>query len=983
MLRNPAIFASVLLLALGLAWHVLVSRADSDPPTDRKSPDALQKRFDTDVQPFVKRYCVDCHGAKNPEASLDLGRFANLAAVTRDIGHWELVLERLHAHEMPPEDAAKQPKSPERAAVVAWIRDLRDSEATRHAGDPGIVLGRRLSNAELDHTIRDLTGVDIRPAREFPVDPANEAGFDNSGESLSMSPALFKKHLAAARLVADHVVLKPHGFAFAPYPVVTETDRDKYCVQRILDFYKRHPVDYADYFVAASRRATAERLGIPVGDLVRTARESRLSPKYLKVVWDALTGEDPQIGPMAVVRKMWSDLPVSGDRARAEAERLRDLVLKLRKQLKPDAPKVGGGGISSGSQCFLLWRDNQLAGLHRKYAGKVDADAKKLAAQVKDADLAAIVAPKDAKPTKLKASLERFCDIFPWTFVVIDRGHDNSGSGNGTTRPLTAGFHLMQGYFRDDGPLCDLILDDAGRREIDELWRELDFIALAPMRQYHDFIFFERAEPPRFMAEAEFDFARSEDKDCVAESKMAHLAELYLAKAKKKGAKGDAIQAIETYFEGMSKQIRRVEKDRLAAEPSHLDALVKFAEMAYRRPLSATERDGLLDFYRRLRTKDQLDHEDALRDTIVTVLLSPQFSYRADPAAAGSKDGAVQPLSDHQLASRLSYFLWASMPDAELLTHASAGDLHEPAILKAQMRRMLADPKVRGLATEFLANWLDIRRFEEHNAVDRQRFPSFTNELRQAMFEEPVRYFVDVAQKNRSPLDLLDGRDTFVNTPLAKHYGMPAPKDAEWVHVEDADKFGRGGLLPMAVFLTKNAPGLRTSPVKRGNWVVKRVLGERIPPPPATVPELPQDETKLGELTLAQTLARHRADKACAGCHRRFDAVGLVFEDFGPIGERRTLDLGGRPVSTTSTFPDGVERDGIAGLREYLRTKRQDDFLDNLCRKLLTYGLARGLLLSDKATLDAMRARLSAEDHGFASLVETIVTSPQFLNRRS
>ena len=162
--------------------------------------------------------------------------------------------------------------------------------------------------------------------------------------------------------------------------------------------------------------------------------------------------------------------------------------------------------------------------------------------------------------------------------------------------------------------------------------------------------------------------------------------------------------------------------------------------------------------------------------------MSPHFCYRIDLAETGT---AVRPLSDYELASRLSYFLWSSMPDAELLAHAAAGDLHQPDVLTAQARRMLRDPQVRGLATEFGGNWLDFRRFEEHNAVDRERFPSFTNELRQAMFEEPIRYFMDIAERNRSVLDLLYGNDTFVNRPLAKHYGMPDAhrlrRDGAWV----------------------------------------------------------------------------------------------------------------------------------------------------------------------------------------------------------
>jgi hypothetical protein len=186
----------------------------------------------------------------------------------------------------------------------------------------------------------------------------------------------------------------------------------------------------------------------------------------------------------------------------------------------------------------------------------------------------------------------------------------------------------------------------------------------------------------------------------------------------------------------------------------------------------------------------------------------------------------------------------------------------------------------------------------------------------------------------------------------------------------------------MAVFLTKNAPGLRTSPVKRGNWVVRRLLGEQIPPPPPTVPELPKDEANLGELTLPQLLARHREDKSCAACHSRFDSIGLVFEGFGPIGERRAKDLGGRPVQTAAAFPDGIDRNGLEGLRGYLHDKRQDDFVDNLCRKLFSYALGRGLLVSDKKVLDEMRARSVADGYEFGSLIETIVTSPQFLKKR-
>jgi hypothetical protein len=381
---------------------------------------------------------------------------------------------------------------------------------------------------------------------------------------------------------------------------------------------------------------------------------------------------------------------------------------------------------------------------------------------------------------------------------------------------------------------------------------------------------------------------------------------------------------------------------------------------------------------------EKLSHEDAIRDCVVSVLMSPAFSYRFDlPRGAGKLQAGTQPLSDYELANRLSYFLWSSMPDAELLARAAAGDLHKPDVLVAQARRMLRNDRIRGFATEFGGNWLDIRRFEEHNAVDRERFPAFTSELREAMFEEPIRFTVDLVQRNGSVLDFIYGNYTFVNATLARHYGMTPPASpTAWTRIDDADKYQRGGILPMAAFMTKHAPGLRTSPVKRGYWVVTKLLGRRIPAPPPDVPVLPTDETKLGELTLRQTLARHREDKSCASCHNKFDSFGLVFEGYGPVGEVRTTDLAGRPIETSGVFPDGSEHAGVAGLQGYLRTRAESEFIDNLCRKLLAYALGRTLLPSDDLLVTSMRQKLSADGNRFDNLVESIVTSRQFLYKR-
>ena len=1102
----------------------------------------LEKRFTNSVRPFLETYCITCHGPEKPKADLDLSPYSTIAAVARDPLHWELVLEKLQAAEMPPEKAKRHPSTELRQSIVDWIKGARRYEGEKNAGDPGPVPARRLSNAEYDYTIRDLTGVDIRPTKEFPVDPSNQAGFDNSGESLAMSPALLKKYLQAARTVSEHLALKPAGFEFAPHPVVADTDRDKYSVLRIVDFYKRQPTDYADYFMAAWRYQNRTALGRADASLADIAADSKVSSKYLNTIWATLTRQAEAAGPIAKLQAMWRELPMGGTAqagtARKGCEQMRNFVVRLREKIVPEVKNLTSPGIQNGSQTLVLWKNRQMAANRQRYdpgalqipgtqeaqtvapsdkstATNIPAAAPETAAYKAPSEQAAMQRRRTNQPTstpqyinkggfslppailttessatsklaatkkrgtgpdpdlivpadpteraRYEAAFARFADVFPDAFYITERARvylDAEKEQENAGRLLSAGLHSMTGYFRDDRPLVDLILDEQGQRELDRLWEEFDFAASVPQRMHTSFVWFERTDSS-FMRDPEFDPFRPEDKSVTDQAKIKKLGEIYLAKAVRNNASETAQRAIQEHFEIVAAKVLRVEKERVAAEPAHLKALLQFAERAYRRPISSEERSGLLAFYRESRNGNGLDHEEALRDSIARVLMSPNFCYRvdlidgivgragdspatsgdspdatgvsvsktlvsrptpADVPSGGSPDGTgespvlpghpgARRLSDYALASRLSYFLWSSMPDAELLALAAAGDLNRPEVLAAQARRMLQDSRIRNFASEFGGHWLDFRRFEEHNAVDRERFPAFNNELRQAMFEEPIRFIVDLVREERSVLNCLYATYTFVNAPLAKHYGMPlhiprssrreeahstsgdrnqshltsaaAVESEEWVRIEHADQHGRGGLLPMSVFLTANSPGLRTSPVKRGYWVVRRVLGERIPPPPAVVPELPNDEKSLGDLTLREALAKHREDKTCAGCHARFDSLGLVFEGYGPVGERREQDFGGRPVDTHAIFPGGSEGSGLAGLLDYVRAHRENDFIDNLCRKLVAYGLGRTLLPSDDTLIEQMRTKLAQNGYRFGSLVESLVTSPQFLNKRA
>jgi len=971
---------------------------------------ALERQFNQTVKPFVNQYCAPCHSGAMPAAQLDLKAYATLDAVVQDHPRWQLVRERLEAKEMPPKQMP-QPSDAARQQVIDWIRAMRADEAKRHSGDPGQVLARRLSNAEYNYTIRDLTGRDLKPTREFPVDPANQEGFDNSGESLTMSASLMKKYLEAAREVGDHMVLTQDGFDFSPNPMLVETDREKYAIQRIVSFYFAQPTDYADYFEAAWRYKNRAKLGKPNATLASLAADAKLSPKYLPMVWQILQ-EPNAAGPIAKLQKMFAALPEASDGKAADSQpealrkqcvAMRDFAVRIRRDtaMQFTAPVVKG--LPGASQPLLNWKLKQYAAHRResdpkalrndtdppmvaptipRYPGLHQEAAPRWAAltdksRSEDPDL--IVPAADRK--RYEAAFARFASVFPDVFYVTERGRYFPDDSDDKGRLLSAGYHSVVGYYRDDTPLIELILDEKGKQEIDRLWTEFDYIADFTARTWTQFFFNQSGEVDGKGAESASE--RPADHAVTDEAVVMQMKEKYLKRAFQNETNDPAAPAaIRDHFDRINATLRGLEKMRAEAEPKHLDALMRFAARAWRRPLTKAERDDLLAYYRAVREKNELSHEEAIRDCVVSVLMSPDFLYRIDLAPTGTTP-AARPLSSYALASRLSYFLWSSMPDQELTAHAVAGDLQRPEVLMAQARRMLKDERSRGLATEFAGNWLDFRQFETHNAVDRDRFPEFTNDLREAMFQEPIRFIESLFRTNGSALDMLYGNYTFVNPTLAKFYGVPdvKGKDDDWVRVDDAGQYHRGGLLTMSVFLTHNSPGLRTSPVKRGYWVVHRVLGERIPPPPPVVPELPHDESKT-DLPLREVLAQHRQNPVCAGCHAKFDVFGLAFEGYGPVGEARTKDMAGRAVDTTAVLPGGVEGKGVEGVQAYIRDRRQAQFVDNLSRKLLAYSLDRSLMLSDEPLIEKMDARLAAGGYKIDTLVEAIVTSPQFLNRR-
>jgi hypothetical protein len=489
-------------------------------------------------------------------------------------------------------------------------------------------------------------------------------------------------------------------------------------------------------------------------------------------------------------------------------------------------------------------------------------------------------------------------------------------------------------FHREDEPLRRLMLDEDGRRELDRLWSELHFLR----------------------------------EDAVAHSLMhAELLKFY--------ANPNGAPRTDFYFkaagERVTRELAELNAAQAASEPTHLDALLAFAERAWRRPLVPSERESILAAYRSDRAEGT-KHDPAFRAALARVLSSPWFLYRVEQPSTGPRWQAV---SGDELAARLSFLLWDSIPDDVL--RANAGKLREASVLEAQLQRMLRDERVRGMAEEFGARWLGVRDFVANHGRSLKDFPIFTPAVRDLLAEEPVRFFEDSLRNDRLVQELLTTDATVLNDALASFYGIPGVTGNGWRRVEKLSTHGRGGVLGFGAVLAKQSAAARTSPIKRGAWLA-HLLGDRLPKPPASVPPLP--ETPPEGLTVRELTARHREDPSCAGCHDRIDPYGLAFETFDAIGRLRPVNQL-QPGECRSTLRDGTEVDGFSGIREYVVGTRRSDLLRTLARKLTGYALSRAVLPSDRSLVDEVGKTLINGGRWSDALL-VIVRSEQFQSIR-
>ena len=403
--------------------------------------------------------------------------------------------------------------------------------------------------------------------------------------------------------------------------------------------------------------------------------------------------------------------------------------------------------------------------------------------------------------------------------------------------------------------------------------------------------------------------------------------------------------------------------------------LSNLARRGYRGPVTPEDINPLIGLFSEGR-KDGGSFEHGIEMALSGLLVSPRFLYRSPALPEGGNVNDIYELSDIDLASRLSFFLWSSIPDEELLLIAEEGNLKKPEILSAQIDRMLTDPKARALVDNFGGQWLHLRNVQDWTP-DPERYDYFDNSLRYAFQQETELFIANMIKEDRSILDLIDADYTFVNERLAEYYGIDGVEGGYFRRVPLIGT-GRGGLLGQGSILMVTSYPTRTSPVLRGKWVLENLLGSPPPPPPPDVPAL-DDSAEISAGSLREALEQHRANAACAVCHDRLDPLGFALESFDAVGRKRVTEHG-LEVDDTGSLPDGTVVDGIDGLRNVLMM-RKDEFVETFAEKLLTYAIGRGLEPSDRSTLREIRRTVEASDYRFSALVGGIVGSVPFRMR--
>jgi len=972
------------------------------------------------VESMLAAKCYECHNADKMKGDVDLKQFAANPDVPVNFQIWNTVKDTIDNGDMPPRKA-KQLSPEEKAGITGWVQHSLDLLAEAKSGDPGPVTMRRLTNAEYDYTIRDLTGRDYGLAKEFQTDGGGGEGFTNTGDVLFMSPAAIDKYFAAARKLADHATIMPGtGVVFhpnriglrGPEQVKAQAQQGLYVwyQQKAAPHLPKDDEDMreADYMLACWKHKHTKT---PLDQL---AKDMKLSIHFLSNWWNLVNSVEPKSRFLDLTRVAWRELPAD---EKAALERIKAIEAD---RLSWNNPKHPGSGIqrqqqdSDGIRPYVMQGPvNGKAHVHLCFGDTGDGNKGDIAlvTQIdyhigkqklnyltwldktlaeKRQQVAANPPPPNLDAIKARlAELEKVRALYgkhPQPGRSIEPTVLAFAAPQVFTLPLPEGANWLLAHARLDlqSPEADeatiqWTMTTGTPRDVTKIipgvltiWKRGTKAAGETM---NDFNKMKVAFPDMFERRLE-EVASNLYRGGKPNFTVYYFSDDQLGSLLGQQDRWKLAEMKKDWGYNATPNLNKQQQQEY--DGSLLWHLHEFAKKAWRRPITEDETKKLDALYFASRAKE-LDRESAAREVLVRVLVSPNFLFKAEtlPPIADAKTTEV-PLNAHELASRLSYFLWASLPDWQLRKAADDGSLLKPEVLAAQTQRMLREPKASALAKEFAGQWLKFNGFDEKSTVDEKKFPQFTTELRNDMLREAVEFFTHLVRDDRNVFDIIGGDYTFLNERLAKHYGIPGVTGGDFREVKAAQQ-NRGGLLGMGAILTKTSRPHRTSPVVRGDYLYQVVLGFSSPPPPPNVPELKETSKPS---SLREALMQHRTDSACAVCHERIDPLGFALESYDPIGRFRATDETGGKIDDTGEMMDGTKFTGLPGLRDYLK-KNEPQFLTQFTRKLLGYALGRQTLPSDKKLLQQMQTSLKANSGKFSAAVLEIVKSRQFLNRRA
>ena len=946
--------------ALSLALAVFASTTGMAAPSAALS-------YEKDILPILQKHCYECHGDGMSKGELALDEFKTVADVHAAKKSWETVLRATARHEMPPDDAATFPTDAERETIARFVEhELFQLDPANP--DPGCVTLRRLNRAEYRNAIRDLIGVSFNTTADFPPDDSGY-GFDNIGDVLSLPPVLMEKYLAAADRILDEAIVTapvrsrvqrvPASLAKIGFNAVG--DRGDGWVQLISleedDVNVELPILAAgDYLVRFHAFATRDG-GAVVG-------QGSEKPLVLK--------EDP--GPTRIALSLndsfVTDFVVTMDEAHPGTYEARI-------------------GVPAGRQNFRAvmrrkrYGENELVMLNgrlgRQQPGKVFVKWMELEGPLPAATRRYPAASLTVNGTgRNTADGARVLDGNGEIAVEIDAPRAGEFILRAQAFAKQAGPDPTRMEFRIDGQTVktfDVLAPDNMEPVLKQ--RVFSLALLVPQPEVYEFRLPLAAGKHQFTAAFVNEYKDPNNSNPNLRGRRLTIQHLEVADLSSPVLNPPIPAPLDTLF-----QKHRVAAGSAKETSAARGALADFALRAWRRPVEPQELDRLTKLYALVRTQGE-SFDAGVKLALKATLASPNFLFlgsgRASATSSRAKSSTLAtPVDEFTLAARLSMFLWSSVPDDELLGLAARGKLR--ANFEPQIRRMLASPKAHALVENFAGQWLQIRSLETMQP-SKEIFPGFDPALRSAMQHETETFFEHVMRDDRSVFDFIRGDYTYVNGRLAKFYGFSnGPTGDEFERFSLAGTTRRG-VLTHASVLTLTSNPTRTSPVKRGKWVLDNLLGTPPPPPPPNVPEL-DDKTRKLTGTLRQQMEQHRANPACASCHTKMDAIGFSLENFNGIGAWRDKD-GNAPIDAAGKLAGGDTFAGVTELSELLSTKRADDFRRCLAEKMLTYALGRGVEYYDRPAVEKIMADLRTHDDRFSALILAVAQSFPFQNRRA